>query len=161
VPHALLCYAQQLGAVLAELNALDGGGEVPCLEALARLDVPEADCVVGRARGEDGGGGVDIDGPDGTLVAAVRPEALAVVRKPDADYLILGNREDEIAVGVVSIDTQVGQTLEPGKVSKIGGATNLTWVRARSWPANRMGLILAVLAVGRGRFEVWAIERSL
>ncbi len=30
-----------------------------------------------------------------------------------------------------------------------GGATDLIWVRARSWPANRMGLILAVSTVGQ------------
>jgi hypothetical protein len=102
VPHALLCYAQQLGAVLVELDALDGRREVPCLQALPRLDVPEPDRIVGGPRGEDGGGWVDVDGPDGTLVAAVRPQPFAVVRKPDADLLILGNREDKIAVGVVS-----------------------------------------------------------
>ena len=102
VPHALLGHAQQLGAVLVELDALDGRRELPCLEALARLDVPEADCVVGRARGENGGRGVDVDGPDGALVAAIGAEPLAVVCLPDADDLILGDGEDEVAIGVVS-----------------------------------------------------------
>lgn len=103
VPHALLGHAQQLGAVLVELDPLDGCGEVPCLEALARLDVPEADGVVGRARGEDGGGGVDVDGPDGALVAAICAEALAVVGEPGADLLIFGDGEDDVAFAVVSV----------------------------------------------------------
>lgn len=47
VSHTLLCHAQQLGAVLVELDALDGCGEVPGHETLARLDVPEFDGVVG------------------------------------------------------------------------------------------------------------------
>ena len=151
VPHALLCHTQQLCAVLVELDAFDGRREVPCLEAFARLDVPEADCVVGRARGEDGAGGVDIDGPDGTLVAAICSEPLAVMRLPDADDLVLRDGEDEVAVGVVSA-ARVSRWNPNGPQVPSGtsGATNLIWVRARSWPANKMGLILAVLTVGRG-----------
>lgn len=102
VAHALLGDAQQLGAVLVELDALDGRGELPRLEALARLDLPQADRVVGRARGDHGRRGVDIDGPDGTDVAVVRSETFAVVREPDADLLILGDGEDEVAIEVIS-----------------------------------------------------------
>lgn len=101
VAHALLGDAEQLGAVLVELDALDGRGELPDLEAAARLDVPQADGVVGGARGDHGRGGVDVDGPDGTDVAVVRAEALAVVREPDADLLVLGDGEDEVAIEVV------------------------------------------------------------
>lgn len=47
VTHTLLGNAQQLGSVLVELDTLDGGGELPGLEALAGLDLPQADGVVG------------------------------------------------------------------------------------------------------------------
>lgn len=89
--HALLRHTQELAAILAELNALDGGREVPCLEKSAGLDLPEADGVVGGTGGEDSGCGVDVDGPDGTLVAVVCTETLAVVREPNANLLVLGN----------------------------------------------------------------------
>ena len=89
--HTLLRHTQKLAAILAELNALDGGREVPCLEKSASLDLPEADGVVGGTGGEDGGCGVDVDGPDGTLVAVVCTETLAVVREPNANLLVLGN----------------------------------------------------------------------
>lgn len=89
--HALLRHTQKLAAILAELNALDGGREVPCLKKSAGLDLPKADGVVGRTGGEDGGCGVDINGPDGTLVAVVCTETLAVVREPNANLLVLGN----------------------------------------------------------------------
>lgn len=89
--HTLLRHTQKLAAILAELDALDGGREVPCLEKSAGLDLPEADGVVGGTGGEDGGCGVDVDGPDGTLVAVVCTETLAVVREPNANLLVLGN----------------------------------------------------------------------
>lgn len=47
VTHTLLGDAQQLGAILVELDALDSGRELPSLEALAGLDLPQADSVVG------------------------------------------------------------------------------------------------------------------
>jgi hypothetical protein len=47
VTHTLLGNAQQLGTVLVELDTLDGGRELPGLEALAGLDLPQADGVVG------------------------------------------------------------------------------------------------------------------
>lgn len=101
--HTLLGHTQQLGAVLVELDTLDGGGELPGLEAFARLDLPEADGVVGRTGGDHGRGGVDVDSPDGTDMAVIGSETLAVVSEPDADLLILGDREDEVAVEVVPI----------------------------------------------------------
>lgn len=110
--HTLLGDAQQLGAVLVELDALDGRGELPDLEAAAGLDLPEADGVVGRAGGDHGRGGVDIDGPDGTDMAVVRAETLAVVRKPDTDLLILGDGEDQVAIEVVSADGGVSRELQ-------------------------------------------------
>lgn len=103
VAHALLCDAQQLGAVLVELDALHGGGEIPCHQALAGLDLPQLDGVVSGARGDDGAGGVDVDGPDGTLVAVVGANPLAVVRVPGADVLVLCYGEDDVAIAVVSV----------------------------------------------------------
>lgn len=110
--HALLGDTEELASVGAELDALDGGREVPCLEALAALDVPESDGVVGTATGDHGRGGLDIDGPDGALVALVRAETLAIVGEPDADLLILGDGEEEIAVRVEPV-------LRRGRVSLV------------------------------------------
>lgn len=104
VAHALFRDTEKPGAILVELDTLDGGGELPDLEALAALDVPEADGVIGRTRGDHGRGRVDIDGPDGTNVAVVGSETLAIVRKPGANLLILGDREDDIAIEVVAVD---------------------------------------------------------
>lgn len=100
--HSLLGHAQQLGAVLVELDTLDGRGELPGLDASAGLDLPQADGVVGRTRGDHGCGGVDIDSPDGTDVAMVSTETLAVVGEPDTDLLVLGDGEDEVTIEVVS-----------------------------------------------------------
>jgi hypothetical protein len=76
---ALLGDTEQLAAVLVELDALDGGAELPCLEQLAGLDLPESDGVVGAAGSEQDGARVDVDGPESTLVALVDTEALTVV----------------------------------------------------------------------------------
>lgn len=119
VAHALLGDTQQLGAVFVELDTLDGRGELPDLEAAARLDVPQADRVVGGARGDHGRRGVDIDGPDGTDVAVVGSDALAVVRPPGADVLILCDGEDDIAVEVVSIP-QKGRDMLASGISNLG-----------------------------------------
>lgn len=100
VTHALLGDAQQLGALLVELDALDGGGELPGLEQAAGLHLPEADGVVGAATGDHGRVRVDVDGPDGTLVALVGAQALAIVTEPGADMLILGDGEEKVAVAV-------------------------------------------------------------
>lgn len=104
VAHALLGNTEQPSAVGAELDPLDGGGELPGVEAAARLDLPQLDGVVGGTSSDDGAGRVAVDGPDGTLVAVVGTQALAIVCEPDADVLILGYREDEVAVGVESTD---------------------------------------------------------
>lgn len=101
--HALLGDAQQLGAILVELDALDGGREVPGHQALAGGHLPQLDGVVGGAGGDHGAGWVDVDGPDGALVAVVGAEALAVVGEPGADVLILGCGEDDIAIAVISV----------------------------------------------------------
>lgn len=101
--HALLRYAQQLGTIGVELDTLDGCWELPGLEVLAGLDVPETDGIIGRTRSEKGGRGVNVDGPDGAYVTVVGSEALAIVSEPYADLLILGDGENEIAIAVVSI----------------------------------------------------------
>jgi len=146
VAHALLRHAQQLAAILVELDALDGGRELPRLEALARLDLPEADGVVGRAAGDHGAGGIDVHSPDGANMAVVCTEALAVVGKPGTDLLILGDGEDDVAVEIVS--SRGGQGSAHGTshgclaVWQLGRAY-LIWVSARSWPERRIGLIFA------------------
>jgi hypothetical protein len=106
VSHALLGYAQQLGALLVKLDPLDGSRELPCLEALAGLYIPQADRVVGGTGGEDGGGGVDVDSPDGTLVAVVGSQPFTVVGEPCADMLVLRRRENQVAIAVVSATQQ-------------------------------------------------------
>jgi len=75
----LLGDTEQLGAVLVELDALDGGSKLPRLQQLSGLDLPESDGVVGAAGCEQDGARVDIDGPESTLVALVDTEALTVV----------------------------------------------------------------------------------
>jgi hypothetical protein len=69
--HTLLRHAQQLGAVLVELDALDGRRELPRLETLAALEVPELDGVIGGPGRDQGRGGLDVYGPDGAHVAVV------------------------------------------------------------------------------------------
>lgn len=146
VAHALLGDAEQLGAVLVELDALDGRGELPRLELAARLDLPQADGVVCGARGDHGRGRVDVDGPDGADVAVVGAEALAVVGEPGADLLVLCDGEDEVAIEVVP---------GGGRVSRRGWRRDwegyLIWVSARSCPARRMGLMMGCCGVGAAR----------
>ena len=93
VTHTLLSDAEQLAAVLAELDALDGRGEVPGLEAFTGTHVPETNGVVGAATRDHGGSRVDVDGPDSALMTLVGTETLAVVGEPDADLLVLGGGE--------------------------------------------------------------------
>ena len=76
---ALLGHTKQLAAVLVEFDALDGGSELPCLQQLSGLDLPQSDGVVGAAGCEQDGARVDVDGPERTLVALVDTEALTVV----------------------------------------------------------------------------------
>ncbi len=102
ISHSLLRHREQLRPVLVELDPLDRRVEVPYLYAFARADVPEADGVVGGARGEQRGAGVDVDGPEGALVAVVGAEALAVCGEPGADHLVLGAGEEDVAVLCVS-----------------------------------------------------------
>lgn len=78
VTHSHFSDAQQERTVLRELDALDSGGELPGLQASSGPDLPELDSVVGRAGGEEGGGGVDVDGPEGSLVAIVCAQSLAI-----------------------------------------------------------------------------------
>lgn len=76
---ALLGDTEQLSAVLVELDTFDGGSKLPRLQQLSGLDLPQSDGVVGAASCEQDGARVDIDGPEGTLVALVDTEALTVV----------------------------------------------------------------------------------
>lgn len=156
VTHTLLGDAQQLGAVLVELDTLDGGREVPGHQALSARNLPQLNGVVGGAGCDDCAGGVDVDGPDGTLVAVVCAEALAIVGEPGADVLILGCGEDDVAIAVIS-RCRRGADGKPKSVTARCDWTRCKWVvseggrrdktylicvRARSWPARRMGLML-------------------
>ncbi|KAI3488103.1 hypothetical protein L1887_47882 [Cichorium endivia] len=98
--HARLGDDEHLGAVLGEGDALGCGGELPDVEALAGCDLPETHLVVGGARDEEGGGGVYVDGPYGTVVALVGSEALAIVREPGVDDGVLCDREEQITLAV-------------------------------------------------------------
>lgn len=111
-PHPLLRHREQFRPVLAELHPFDRRVEVPYFDALARADVPEADGVVGGAGGEEGGAGVDVDGPEGALVAVVGPEAFAVGGEPGADDLIFGAGEEYVAVFGVSVGLESQWSLE-------------------------------------------------
>jgi len=102
IPHALLRHGQQPAPVRAELDPLHGRGEVPDLDTLARLDVPESHGVVRRAGRHEDAVGADVDRPDGTLVAVVGAESLAVGREPDAEDLILCDGEEKVAIAVES-----------------------------------------------------------
>lgn len=103
IPHSLFRHSKQFGAVLIELYSLDCRVEFPYFYAFARADVPEADGVVGGAGGEEGGAGVDVDGPESTLVAVIGTEAFAVGGEPGADHLIFGAGEEDVAVFGVSM----------------------------------------------------------
>jgi hypothetical protein len=92
VSHTLLSNCQQQSSVLVELDALDGGGELPGLKTSSGLYLPELDAVVGGSGSEESGGGVDVDGPERSLVAVVGSETLSVgcrlyqlLRAPDAE----------------------------------------------------------------------------
>lgn len=44
---------------------------------------------------------VNVDRPDGPVVALVGAEALSIVRVPNVDNVVLGRGEEEVALGVV------------------------------------------------------------
>lgn len=120
VSHTLFRDTKKLGAVLVELDTLDCGGELPGLEAAASLDVPETHGVVGGARGDHGGGRVDIDSPDSTDMAVVGSKTLAIVREPRANLLILRDGEDDIAIEIVAIFQNKGNKVSRNSYSKKG-----------------------------------------
>ena len=100
--HSLFCHRKQFGPVLVELHPFHGRVEIPYFYAFARADIPETDGVVGGAGGEEGGAGVDVDGPEGALVAVIGAEAFAVGGEPGADYLVFGAGEEDVAIFGVS-----------------------------------------------------------
>ena len=108
--HPLLRHREQFGPVLVELHPFDRRVEVPYFDAFSRADVPQADGVVGGARGEQGRAGVDVDGPEGALVSVVRAEAFAVGGEPGADYLVFGAGEEDVAVFGVSVGRERGES---------------------------------------------------
>jgi hypothetical protein len=44
---------------------------------------------------------VDIDGPDSTLMAVITSKTLAIMRIPNVDNLVLGDREEKITFTIV------------------------------------------------------------
>lgn len=121
IPHSLLRHSEQFRPIIIELDPLDRRVEIPYFDAFARADVPKADGVVGGAGGEEGGAGVDVDGPEGALVAVVGAEAFAVGGEPGADHLVFGAGEEDVAVFGVS----VGQSQR----SPQGKSTGCLWGR--------------------------------
>lgn len=123
-PHSLLRHREQFRPILVKLYSFDGRIEVPYFYALARADVPEADGIVGGAGGEEGGARVDVDGPEGALVAVIGTEAFAVGGEPGADYLIFGAGEEYVAVFGVSVSFQSQRSLRVRAVW-LGGRCSL------------------------------------
>jgi hypothetical protein len=121
VTHTLLSNGENARVVLGPGDALDGGGELPGVEALAGANVPELEHVVGGSRDEVGRGGcrrrkvslrcirsrscgvrtVNAHRPDGSVVAVVGTEALAVVAVPGVDDMVLRAGKEEIALAVI------------------------------------------------------------
>lgn len=144
----LLGHAQQLLSILRELHALDRGQVVPCLQQLAGLHLPQSHGVVSTAGREQAGARVDVDGPEGTNVALVCAEALAICAVPRADGVILADGEEEIAfLGESAGGQDVSGCRSRERWESQG--TYLTWVSARSWPESNMGLMVAVWMCGR------------
>lgn len=103
IPHSLLRHSEQFRPIVVKLHPLDRRIEVPYFYTFTRADVPEADGIVGGAGGEEGGAGVDVNGPEGALVAVVGAEAFTVGGEPGADDLIFGAGEENVAVFGVSV----------------------------------------------------------
>ena len=103
IPHSLLRHSEQFRPIVIKFHPLDRRIEVPYFYAFARADVPEADGIIGGAGGEKGGAGVDVNGPEGALVAVVCAEAFTVGGEPGADDLVFGAGEEDIAVFGVSV----------------------------------------------------------
>jgi len=70
------------------------------VEEVACSNFPKLHCVVCGAAGEECGGGVNVDGEDGTEVALVCSETGAVGGHPGADHIIFGCGEQEITITV-------------------------------------------------------------
>lgn len=121
IPHSLLRHSKQFRSIFIELYSLDCRVELPHFDAFARADVPEADGIVGGAGGEEGGGRVDVDGPEGALVAVVGAEAFAVGGEPGADDLVFGAGEEDVAVSGVSVGKSQREICKrKGRLSKGG-----------------------------------------
>ncbi len=103
IAHSHLGNREQFRPILVEFDSLDCGIEFPYFYTFARSDIPEADRIVSGARSEEGGTRVDVDGPEGALVAMVGAEAFAVGGEPGADYLVFGAGEEDVAVFGVSM----------------------------------------------------------
>ena len=104
IPHSLLRHREQFRPIVIKLHPLDRRIEVPYFYAFTRADVPEADGIIGGAGGEEGGAGVDVNGPEGALVAVVGAEAFTVGGEPGADDLVFGAGEENVAVFGVSVN---------------------------------------------------------
>jgi hypothetical protein len=74
-------------------------------------------------------------------VATICPKPFAVVGVPYTDYLILRDGENKVTFAVISVENE--ESAPKLTFLWVSCATNLICVKARSWPANRIGLILA------------------
>lgn len=116
--HPLLRHREQFGPVFIKLYPFDRGVEIPYFDALSRADVPEPDGVVGGAGGEQGRAGVDVDGPEGALVAVVGAEPFAVRGEPGTYHLIFGAGEEDVAIFGVSVGREGGGSEGVGKTDE-------------------------------------------
>lgn len=101
--HSSLCHSQQKRPVLTELNSLDSGWEVPSLERLSGLHIPDFDSVVCGPGGKKCTCRVDINSPESSLVPVVGTEALTVDGVPCADNVVLCGGEEKIAYGKLAL----------------------------------------------------------
>lgn len=96
---SLLCHTQQLCSIRRKFHSLDRGSKFPSLQQLSRFDIPQPNGIIRSSRGEECGGWVDVDGPDGSYVTVVCSKAFSICAVPGTDNLILRDGEDYVSIG--------------------------------------------------------------
>ncbi len=74
------------------------------VDDLASLEVPEVDGCVGGSGEEASGEAVDVEVPDGSLVACECPNAVSVFCTPHGGSVIFARGEEEVTVVIVFDD---------------------------------------------------------
>lgn len=69
--------------------------------AHAKSGVPDLACGIGRTRHEVNSLPVDVNAPDGTVVAIVRAQSFAVDREPHVGLFVFGRREQQVSISIV------------------------------------------------------------